>query len=207
MPATSSSTPTTSGTGTGLVNLRKQAKYVLFGSVLTWYFQVFAHLRDALSLGITADWNARLGLLAVSLLFGTVILFAYVILLPARGGPSPDYLKWQQDPHLRSAIPALTLFITLGFVSLLLTLSPWGAPSPAVQADSLAAKLSQAANKAGINLSRVHQHDHLGAIGWIGAFFATTGTYLLIFGSVGLLGLLAPRRGAGSVADQSKKHF
>ncbi|EPQ30105.1 uncharacterized protein PFL1_02222 [Pseudozyma flocculosa PF-1] len=133
-----------------LVNLRKQLKYIVIGSVLTWYFQVPAHLTDALSLGIRTNWEARIAVIALSLLAATLLIFAHVILLPARGH-APDYLRWKEDVHLRSAIPALTLCIIAGFLSLLLTLSPLGAPAP--PGSSLSTRLTQAATTAGSNLN------------------------------------------------------
>ncbi|KAN0060810.1 hypothetical protein ACQY0O_007469 [Thecaphora frezii] len=149
-PTTATTTVEEYSSAKSLVNLRKQLKFILIGSVLTWYFQVPAHLRDALSLGLQSNWEARIAVLALSLLGSTFLIFAHVILLPARGHV-PDYIRWKDDSYLRSAIPALTFCIISGFLSLLLTLSPLGAPAP--PAISLSTRLTQAATTAGSNLN------------------------------------------------------
>lgn len=130
-----------------LINLRKQLKYLFIGLALTLYFQVFSHLKDALSLGLTS-FSARLALLAAALLLGTVVIFTYVILLPARGY-AVNYLEWNKDPHLQTTIPALTGCIIFGWLTLLFTLSPLGAPAP--PAASIKQRLAQAAAYTGLD--------------------------------------------------------
>ncbi|PWN49933.1 hypothetical protein IE53DRAFT_387820 [Violaceomyces palustris] len=270
-----------------LVNIRKQLKYILIGGSAAWYFQIFAHLSDALSLGLKSSWNARIALMATSLLVTTIAIFAHVITLPSRGY-QPDYLRWHSDPHLKSTIPALTICIISGFFTLLITLSPLGAPPPPPVSlaqrltiaarhtgsslgsasrgvQQLASEVARAlgirpstsvatstfdnplfsksaqvtsgdtktllellrldsfeslASKLGVSGSRSHElqavldslqrraedwaRGNVRTIGWTGALLGSAGTYLLIFGTVGLLGALAP---ASSASSSGKKHF
>lgn len=238
-----------------LVNLGKQLKYLSIGLVLTSYFQVYQHLSDALSLGILSSFPANLALLSAVLLAGTVVIFGYIILLPARGH-SVNYMDWRGDAHLGSAIPLLTACIIFGWLTLLFTLSPVGAPAPPAQ--SIQQRLSQAAAYTGwdslqsrinsipssllppstaasggwgkitsrwtasnadkswdtiasyLSLSpRANSHLHayflqlsaradawaarnLKVVGWTGALLGSIGTYLFVFGAVGLVGFVAP---------------
>ena len=229
-----------------LINLGKQLKFLSIGLVLSLYFQVYQHLADALSLGLSS-FSARLALLAVGLLVGTVVIFTYVILLPARGY-SINYLDWRHDAHLSSAIPALTACIIFGWILLLITLSPAGAPAP--PATSIRQRLAQAAAYTGLDslqarinsipasyfpatsarmegkggekswdniatylsLAAPHQSslhsyfvklseraddwaaNNIRMVGWTGAILGSIGTYLAVFGAVGLIGFLAPDR-------------
>ncbi|EST09440.1 hypothetical protein PSEUBRA_000650 [Kalmanozyma brasiliensis GHG001] len=238
-----------------LVNLGKQLKYLSIGLVLTLYFQVYQHLSDALSLGILSSFPAKLALLSAVLLIGTVLIFGYIILLPARGY-TVNYMDWRGDAHLGSAIPILTACIIFGWVTLLFTLSPVGAPAPPAQ--SIQQRLSQAAaytgwdslqskiqsipanilpqsstssggwNKITSRLSgsnadkswdtiasylslspransNLQQYflqlsaraddwaaRNIKVIGWTGALLGSIGTYLFVFGAVGLVGFVAP---------------
>lgn len=249
LSATSSTTSTvhtvidTQPNPKSLINLGKQLKYLSIGLILTSYFQVYSHLRDALSVGLTT-FSARLALLSVGLLGGTIVIFTYVILLPARGH-SVNYVDWKNDKHLAGAIPALTACIIFGWIALLLTLSPVGAPAP--PAASIKQRLAQAAaytglsglqakvnaiptsyfpNTAakgvGMNWDKISSVLSLGSvntatgdrlkeyftqlseraeqwgarnimtIGWTGALLGSVGTYLMVFGAVGLTGFVAP---------------
>ncbi|KAJ1022837.1 hypothetical protein NDA18_005170 [Ustilago nuda] len=131
-----------------LINLGKQLKYLSIGFVLTCYFQVFAHLSDALSLGVWSTLSAKLALLSILLLLGTVLFFTYIILLPARGH-NINYLDWRGDRHLGTAIPLLTACIIFGWTTLLLTLSPIGAPPP--PPTTIRQRLAQAASFTGLD--------------------------------------------------------
>lgn len=246
-----------------LINLGKQLKYLSIGLVLTSYFQVYSHLADALSFGISSSSSAQLALLSIGLLVTTVLLFTYVLLLPARGY-NINYADWRRDAHLSTAIPLLTASILLGWTTLLITLSPIGAPAP--PASSFRQRLAQAASFTGLDslhakinaipasyfppspplssssdftasisklahkltpaqdttpqwdkiasylspLSSTHKaalhhyfeqlssradewrSNNIKTIGWTGALLASIGSYLLVFGSVGLIGFLAP---------------
>lgn len=238
LSATSSSASTTAtvlDTHTGpksLVNLRKQLKYLIIGGVLTSYFQVYSHLADALSLGVSSS-SAKLALLSVVLLVATVVLFGYVILLPARG-QTVNYIEWRSDSRLSTSIPLLTASIILGWITLLVTLSPVGAPAPPSR--SIRERLQQAAKFTGLD-SQARINDlparvlgeswdkiaanlgltkssstrlgeyfaamgqraeewarhNMRTVGWTGAIAGSVGTYLVVFGAIGLLGFLAPQ--------------
>ena len=213
-----------------LINLGKQLKYLFIGLALALYFQVYQHLKDALTLGVFANGSAKLALLSVVLLVSTVVMFTYVILLPARGF-AVNYVDWKRDPHLSTAIPLLTACIILGWSLLLITLSPIGAPAP--PPTTLQQRLSQAASYTGFDSleskiatlpytterwdkissflhlpsssSSFHQYfthlsqraddwssHNLKTIGWTGALLGSIGSYLAVFGSVGLIGFVAP---------------
>ncbi|KAJ1579309.1 hypothetical protein NDA11_003131 [Ustilago hordei] len=131
-----------------LINLGKQLKYLSIGFVLTCYFQVLPHLSDALSLGVWSTLSAKLALLSILLLLGTVVFFTYIILLPARGH-NINYLDWRGDHHLGTAIPLLTACIIFGWTTLLLTLSPIGAPAP--PPTTIRQRLAQAASFTGLD--------------------------------------------------------
>ncbi|CDS01231.1 hypothetical protein [Sporisorium scitamineum] len=131
-----------------LINLGKQLKYLSIGLVLTTYFQVDQLLADALSLGVGSSNPAKLAALSVGLLLGTVVIFTYVILLPARGY-TINYVDWRRDPHLATAIPLLTACIIFGWTILLITLSPIGAPPPPPA--SIRSRLAQAASYTGLD--------------------------------------------------------
>ncbi len=105
------------------------------------------HLADALSLGVSSSASAKLALLSVILLAGTVVIFTYVILLPARGH-NMNYIDWRGDKHLSTAIPLLTACIIFGWLALLVTLSPIGAPAP--PALGIRQRLEQAAASTGL---------------------------------------------------------
>lgn len=230
-----------------LINLGKQLKYLSIGFILSCYFQVFPHLSDALSLGVFSTFSAKLALLSIVLLVGTVIFFTYIILLPARGHDI-NYLDWRGDKHLGTAIPLLTTCIIFGWTTLLFTLSPIGAPSPPPA--SIRQRLAQAASFTGLEslqtrissipssylspsttskltnafgknndwdkiasyLSLPKQSPlrdyfvrlseraddwsgkNIKVIGWTGALLGSIGTYLFIFGAVGLVGFVTPDR-------------
>ncbi|PWY99029.1 hypothetical protein BCV70DRAFT_201250 [Testicularia cyperi] len=129
------------------VNLRKQLKYIAIGSLLTWYFQVYDHLQDSLSLGMSSV-SAKLSAISVLLLFATVLIFTHILLLPVRGH-LPNYLDWRNDRQLATAIPLLTACIILGWTTLLITLSPVGAPAP--PSSSILTRLHQAAQYTGLS--------------------------------------------------------
>lgn len=265
-PALSATSSTASTTATvidshpnpkSLVNLGKQLKYLSIGLVLASYFQVYQHLTDALSLGVTASFPAKLALLSALLLVGTVVMFTHVILLPARGH-AINYVDWRGDARLSSAIPILTACIIFGWTTLLITLSPIGAPAP--PAASIRQRLSQAAaftgwdslqskinaipasyftattpsssgnwgkitsaftpsSAADKNWDRIASYlslpsstsanlqsyflqlssradewaaRNIKVIGWTGAILGSIGTYLFVFGAVGLVGFIAP---------------
>ncbi|SPO32476.1 uncharacterized protein UTRI_04220 [Ustilago trichophora] len=271
-PALSTTSSTASTTATvidshpnpkSLINLGKQLKYLSIGLVLTLYFQVYQHLTDALSIGISSSSSAKLALLSIGLLAGTLVIFTYVILLPARGY-SINYVDWRADQHLATAIPLLTACIIFGWTILLITLSPIGAPPPPAQ--SIRQRLAQAATFTGLeNLQsriaslpssyfpsssinnpsssssslsklanvafpssasdrntwdRIASHlsitipnaerdlhsyfiqitaradewaaRNIKVMGWTGAILGSIGTYLTVFGTVGLIGFLAP---------------
>ncbi|TKY84498.1 hypothetical protein EX895_006399 [Sporisorium graminicola] len=221
-----------------LINLGKQLKYLSIGLALTLYFQVYQHLADALSLGIAGSNPAKLALLSVVLMAGTVVTFTWVILLPARGY-AVNYVDWRRDVHLAKAIPLLTACIIAGWTTLLLTLSPLGAPAPPTA--SIRTRLSQAAAYTGLDSLQTrinaipasyfptatnpkaswdkiaaflphkdsastlqtyfdqlsHRADEWSAsniktIGWTGALLGSIGAYFAVFGTVGLIGFLAP---------------
>ncbi|SJX63664.1 uncharacterized protein SRS1_14414 [Sporisorium reilianum f. sp. reilianum] len=215
-----------------LINLGKQLKYLSIGLALTLYFQVPQHLTDALSLGIGAS-SAKLALVSVVLLVATVAMFTYVILLPARGY-AVNYVDWRKDAHLARAIPVLTACIIVGWTTLLVTLSPVGAPAPPPA--SIRTRLSHAAAYTGLHslqakinaipqsllrdsnwdkiaafLPNAHATQGLRAyfellelranewsarniktMGWTGALLGSVGAYFAVFGTVGLIGFLAP---------------
>ncbi|SPO27740.1 uncharacterized protein UTRI_04220_B [Ustilago trichophora] len=155
-PALSTTSSTASTTATvidshpnpkSLINLAKQLKYLSIGLVLSLYFQVYQHLTDALSIGVSSSSSAKLALLSIGLLAATLVIFTYVILLPARGY-SINYVDWRADQHLATAIPLLTACIIFGWTTLLITLSPIGAPPPPAQ--SIRQRLAQAASFTGL---------------------------------------------------------
>jgi len=130
------------------VNLRKQAKYVLIGGFGVWYWQVHLHIQDALQ---SSQYTRAIAILSISLYVSTILIFAYVILLPARG-QKVDYLQWQKDSNLKIAIPTLTICIVTGYVALFFALSPIVAPLPPSPAFSQ--RLLEAADQAGGNLQK-----------------------------------------------------
>lgn len=130
------------------VNLRKQAKYVLIGGFGVWYWQVHLHIQDALQ---GSQYTRSIALVSIALYVSTIVIFAYVILLPARG-QQVDYLQWQKDSNLKTAIPALTVCIVAGYLALFFALSPIVAPLPPSPAFSQ--RLLEAADQAGGNLQK-----------------------------------------------------
>ncbi|PWN32228.1 uncharacterized protein FA14DRAFT_126588, partial [Meira miltonrushii] len=136
------------GPASPYVNLRKQAKYVLIGGFGVWYWQVHLHIQDALQ---GSQYTRSVALLSIALYVSTILIFAYVILLPARG-QQVDYLQWQKDSNLKTAIPALTVCIVAGYVALFFALSPIVAPLPPSPAFSQ--RLLEAADQAGGNLQK-----------------------------------------------------
>ncbi|KAJ9479931.1 hypothetical protein PHBOTO_003688 [Pseudozyma hubeiensis] len=215
--STASTTATvidTSPNPKSISNLLKQLKYLSIGLVLTLYFQVPQHIGDALSLGFLHSSSAKLAALSLGLLAGTVLMFTYVILLPARGF-AVNYVEWRRDERLGTAIPLLTGCIIVGWTVLLLTLSPVGAPAP--PAVGVKQRLAQAAKYTGVDLASTSSGKHtaetlqaylaqlstradewsarnIKVIGWTGAVLGSIGTYLTVFGGVGLIGFIAPDR-------------
>lgn len=79
----------------------------------------------------------------IGLYLATVGMFAYMMILPARGVQVDvsaihrpflrlniadmyriQYVRWQKDIHLQSLIPLLTASIVAGFITMVITLSP-----------------------------------------------------------------------------------
>ncbi|KIS68326.1 uncharacterized protein UMAG_03424 [Mycosarcoma maydis] len=245
-PALSSTSSTASTTATiidsspnpkSVSNLFKQLKYLVIGLTLSLYLQVPQHLSDAVSLGVSSV-SAKLALLSLALLVVTLAIFTHIVLLPARGF-AVNYVDWKSDVRLATSIPALTVCILLGWSSLLITLSPLGAPLPPssgiherlaqaaqlVNSRSLLAqintlpttyfssstreiswdKLSSLLSLSSSSSSTLHtyfdqlsaradqwSHANLRAIGWTGALIASISTYLAAFGTIGIIGFLAP---------------
>ncbi|GAC93885.1 hypothetical protein PHSY_001452 [Pseudozyma hubeiensis SY62] len=232
--STASTTATvidTSPNPKSIANLWKQLKYLSIGLVLMLYFQVPQHISDALSLGVLSSSSAKLAALSLALLAGTVLMFTYVILLPARGF-AVNYVEWRRDERLGSAIPVLTGCIIVGWTVLLITLSPVGAPAP--PAVGVKQRLAQAAKYTGVDLASIPHNlwtsekswdilsskssskqtaeslqkylaqlstradewsaQNIKVIGWTGAVLGSIGTYLTVFGGVGLIGFIAPDR-------------
>ncbi len=157
------------------INLSKQAKFIVLGGLPVWYLDVPGSLAFVLRNG-GEDWTRTLALVALAFLLSTMALFAYVILLPARGvtpnvsickcvsqGRSSfltlcclrKYANWNRDEHLRGLIPALTVSIVGGYITLLLLLSPLCNPTPSLQSvlpTTLADRISAAALAAGSNV-------------------------------------------------------
>jgi hypothetical protein len=136
------------GVDSPYVNLRKQLKYLAIGGLGTWYWQVPLHITDALN---GSRSTTAVATLAIVLYAATAVLFAHIILLPARGH-QVDYLRWQRDSALKRAIPALTVSIVFGYLALFFALSPLCAPRPPSAA--LSHRLLEAAHAAGGNLQK-----------------------------------------------------
>lgn len=156
------------------VNFRKQVKYLAIGGFGTWYWQVPLHIADGLN---GSRSTTAVASLAIALYVATIVIFAHVILLPVRGH-HVDYLRWQRDPNLKTAIPALTVAIVVGYVALFFALSPLCAPLPPSAA--LSHRLLEAAHAAGGNLQK-----------------ATSGAQLLLADAARSLGLGQGQGGGG----------
>ncbi|CAO1622983.1 unnamed protein product [Sympodiomycopsis kandeliae] len=196
------------------VNLRKQAKFILLGLALCYWFDTLARIEVALALN--KGWARSLAIVSLTLLVLSVTLFAILMLLPLRGR-SLDYQSWQSDTHLRHLIPWLTFTLSSGFLSLLFTLSPLISTSLSVPvkrklslSPTYLLTLNTWAYKAGISLeTSQYLASLLGKTGifalnhplkrmdlkpnWMAAFASAVGTYMLVLGVVGLLGMVTTR--------------
>ncbi|KDN51997.1 hypothetical protein K437DRAFT_254736 [Tilletiaria anomala UBC 951] len=138
------------------VNVTKQAKFILLGGIPVWYLDVHGSVLHVLTHG-GEDWTRTLGLVTLVFLTSTVVLLAYLVLLPTRG-VTPNWTKWNKDAHLRGLIPALTMSIIGGYIMLLLLLSPLCQPKStmsSVLAHALATRIGAATESAGGNLQAV----------------------------------------------------
>ncbi|CAO1621081.1 unnamed protein product [Parajaminaea phylloscopi] len=199
------------------VNLFKQAKFITLGSALAWYFGAHPRLEhlwasalgnvdtkanrlsgffESLSGGLLqssrADgvglWSWIFAVLSLLFLLATIALFAVLMLLPLTGH-RPNFSAWHNDAILRKLIPLLTFTLVAGFTTLITSFT-----STASQATTQGS--FDGARHIFASTQHADEPIHFSFVTRLSAAFgAATGVYLLVLGTVGLLGVfVAPVR-------------
>lgn len=105
----------------------RNAKYVIGGLVGGWYTDLGGVVADVLgveTVGKRSGWNRTTMMVSLTLQSITIAIFLYlVVVLPWFQGYLPNYSSWQKSRRLRILVPALTLTILAGYITLIISIS------------------------------------------------------------------------------------
>lgn len=122
-PSTASSSSSATDSPSLASKALNQAKYVVTGGALVYYFGVGKEFTDVLH---TSGLPSVIALASLAATLATISIFLYLLVyLPRFKRINPDYHNWRMSKDLSRVVPILTGTILSGWSLLAISLATW----------------------------------------------------------------------------------